>query len=133
LERLLPIRSQFVVSGSIRDSFLVPMPVGAALVPLMRALWESLKAQGFGCLLVFDPADGLRVYLDERETRELAERLFDVKLAGGAQMVSLETLTGVMKKVVAERETRSALIVDFASRLTRHADHPSEAEHRFFV
>ena len=30
LERLLPIRSQFVVSGSIRDSFLVPMPSGAA-------------------------------------------------------------------------------------------------------
>jgi hypothetical protein len=133
LDRLLPIRSQYVVSGSIRDSFLVPMPAGAALVPLLRALWESLKRHGFGCLLVFDPADGLRVYPDERETRELAEQLFDVKLAGGAQMISLETLTGVMKKLVAERETRAALIVDFASRLTRHADHPSEAEHRFFV
>jgi hypothetical protein len=133
LERLLPIRSQFVVAGSIRDSFLVALDSGPALMPLLRALWERLKANGYGCLLVFDPADGLRVYPDERDVRELAERLFEVKLAGGAQMVSLETLTGVMKKVTAERETRCALVLDFASRLTRHADHLTEAEHRFFV
>ncbi|MEP6701898.1 MAG: AAA family ATPase [Betaproteobacteria bacterium] len=133
LERLLPIRSQFVVAGSIRDSFLVPLTSGPALMPLLRALWESLKGNGFSCLLVFDPADGLRAYPDEREVRELAERLFEVKLAGGAQMVSLETLTGVMKKLTAERENRCALVLDFASRLTRHADHLSEGEHRFFV
>jgi hypothetical protein len=133
LERLLPIRSQFVVGGSIRDTFLVDLASGPALVPLLRALWETLKAQGFSCLLVYDPADGLRVYPDEREMRELAERLFEVKLAGGTQMVSLETLANVMKKLVAAREARCALVVDFASRVTRHADHPSETEHRFFV
>jgi ATP-dependent Clp protease ATP-binding subunit ClpB len=84
LERLLPIRSQFVVSGSIRDSFLVPLSSGPALAPLLRAVWESLKAHGYTCMLVFDPADGLRVYPDEHETREQAERLFDLKLAGAA-------------------------------------------------
>src|SRR3954463_8482964 len=76
LERLLPIRSQFVIAGSIRDSFLVPLPSGPLLAPLLRALWESLRARGFAFLLVFDPADGLRAYPDERESRELAERLF---------------------------------------------------------
>src|SRR3954463_5565725 len=76
LERLLPIRSQFVIAGSIRDSFLVPLASGPVLAPLLRALWESLRAKGFSCLLVFDPADGLRAYPDERESRELAERLF---------------------------------------------------------
>src|SRR4029453_13503544 len=90
LERMLPIRSQFVVAGSIRDSFLVPLSGGPALMPLLRALWESLKGQGYACLLVFDPADGLRAYPDERDVRELVERLFEVKLAGGSQMVSLE-------------------------------------------
>ena len=133
LERLLPIRSQFVIAGAIRDSFLANLAGGPALVPLLRALWESLKAQGFTFLMVFDPADGLRVYPDEREARELAERLFDLKLAGGSQMVSLESLTGLMKKLTGERETRCALVLDFASRLTRHADHLGEGEHRFFV
>ena len=64
LERLLPIRSQFVISGSIRDSFITPLAGGPALVPLVRALWESLKASDYRFFLVVDPADGLRVYPD---------------------------------------------------------------------
>ena len=132
-ERMLPIRAQFAVSGNIRDSFLVDLAGNPALVPLLRALWELLKARGYRCLLVYDPADGVRVYPDEPEPRELAERLFDLKLAAGARMVSLETLAALMKKLAAERAARCALVLDFASRLTRHADHLSEGEHRFFV
>src|SRR4051812_5483215 len=116
LERLLPIRSQFVVSGSIRDSFLTQLPSGAALVPLVRTLWESLKARDYRFFLVYDPADGLRVYPDEPAQREMAERLFDLKLASGCQMVSLETLGNVMKNLAAQREARCALVLDFASR-----------------
>ena len=133
LERLLPIRSQFAVSGSIRDNFIAAPASGAALVPLLRALWETLKQRDYRLCLVYDPADGLRVYPDEPAQRELATRLFDLKLVNGSQVMSLETLAGVMKKLVAEREARCALVLDFASRLTRQAEHLSEAEHRFFV
>ncbi|HZX33510.1 MAG TPA: AAA family ATPase, partial [Rhodocyclaceae bacterium] len=103
------------------------------LVPLLRALWESLRSQGYRCLLVFDPADGIRVYPNEAEPRELAERLFDLKLANGCQMISLESLAALMKNLAAQREARCALVLDFASRLVRHADHLAEGEHRFFV
>src|ERR1035437_3205530 len=106
LERLLAIRSQFVVSGAIRDSFLTPLASGVALVPLLRALWEALKGHDYRFFLVFDPADGLRVYPDEPSARELAERLFDLKLSGGCQVMSLETLSGVMKKLSVQREAR---------------------------
>ncbi|HEX8957681.1 MAG TPA: AAA family ATPase [Burkholderiaceae bacterium] len=133
LERLLPIRSQFVVSGAIRDSFIVTMASGAALVPLIRAAWETLKKRGYRFFLVYDPADGLRVYPDEPAERELATRLFDLKLSNGCQPVSLETLAGIMKRLSTEREVRCALVVDFASRMTREAQHLSEGEHRFFV
>ena len=132
-ERLLPIRAQFVIAGSIRDSFVVPVAGRPALVPLLRALWERLAAQGFACLLVFDPADGLRVYPEEAETVAQAQGLFDLKLANGCQMISLESLSKLMKTLTASREARCALVLDFASRLTRQADHLSEAEHRFFV
>ncbi len=133
LERLLPIRSQFVISGNIRDSFLVQLDSGPALVPLLRTLWVSLAARDFRFLLVFDPADGLRIYPNEPTARELAERLFDLKLTNGGQMVSLETLGNIMKKLGNQREARCALVLDFASRLTRHPDHLGEGEHRFFV
>ncbi|WP_018610704.1 AAA family ATPase [Uliginosibacterium gangwonense] len=133
LERLLAIRSQYVISGNIRDSFLVPQPGGPVLLPLLRALWETLKAQGYRCLLVYDPVDGLRVYPNEAEPKALAERLFELKLANGSQQISLETLNNVMRNLSAQREARCALLVDFASRLTRQADHLSEAEHRFFI
>ncbi|MEY2633641.1 MAG: hypothetical protein RIR00_2295 [Pseudomonadota bacterium] len=133
LERLLPIRSQFILSGNIRDSFLAPLPGGPALVPLLRALWETLKAQGYACLLVHDPADGIRVYPNEAQPRELAERLFELKLASGSQPISLESLGKLMQNLAAQRECRCALLLDFASRLTRQPDHLGEGEHRFFV
>lgn len=133
LINLLPIRAQFVVSGNIRDSFLLSASDGPALLPLQRALWESLKAQGYGCLLVYDPADGIRAYPNEAPVRELAQRLFDLKLAAGSQMLSLESLGALMKKLAAQKEVRCALLLDFASRLTRQPDHLAEPEHRFFV
>ena len=133
LERLLPIRSQFVVAGNIRDSFLVPLASGPTLVPLLRALWEQLQRQDFRCLLVYDPSDGVRVYPDDAARRELAERLFDLKLASGSQIISLESLSKLMQAVSSTREARCALVVDFASRLARQPDHLSEGEQRFFV
>jgi hypothetical protein len=65
-ERLLPIRSQFIVSGNIRDSLLTPSAAGAPLlVPLLRGLWDALKRQGYRYLLIYDPADGVRIYPNE--------------------------------------------------------------------
>ncbi|AZP11062.1 AAA family ATPase [Undibacterium parvum] len=133
LHRLLPIRSHYVISGSIRDSFLMPLNQGMALVPLARALWESLKARDYRFLLIYDPSDGLRVYPDEPVQRELASRLFDLKLADGCQIISLESLSKLMKKLSGEREARCALVLDFASRISRQAEQLGEAEHRFFV
>ena len=134
LERLLPIRSQFVVSGNIRDNLLLPLPGGApVLVPLLRGLWEKLKAAGHRYLLVFDPADGLRVYPAEPAVADLAVRIHDLKLQDGVMPMGLESLAGLMRRLTASREARCALVVDFASRLARAADHLDAGEHRFFV
>ena len=134
LERLLPIRSQYVVSGNIRDSILLPLADGqTTLVPLLRGLWEKLRGHGYRFLLVYDPADGLRVYPNEPEPLELATRLFELKLQDGAMPVGLETLAATMRKLAACREARCALLLDFASRIARAADHLDGGEHRFFV
>ena len=133
LTRLLPIRSQFVVAGNIRDSFLTPYEQGTTLAPLLRCLWAHLAPLDYRFLLVFDPVEGLRPYPNEPATVELATKLFDLKLADGVMPMSLENLVGVMRKVASQREARCALVVDFASRLTRQPDHLDANEHRFFV
>ena len=84
-------------------------------------------------LLVYDPVDGLRPYPNEPEAIEQATRLFELKLADGAMAMSLEHLVGVMRKVATMREARCALVVDYASRISRQPDRLDAAEHRFFV
>lgn len=133
LKRLLPIRSQFVLSGNIRDSFLTPVSGGSTIAPLLRCLWTHLAQIDYRLLLVYDPVDGLRPYPNEPAVIEQATKLFDLKLVDGAMPTSLESLVGIMRKVVAQRNTRCALVVDYASRLTRQPDHLDANEHRFFV
>ncbi len=134
LTRLLPIRSQFVLAGNIRDSFLTPVDdATTTLAPLLRCLWAHLSALDYRFLLVFDPVEGLRPYPNEPAAVELATKLFELKLADGVMPMSLENLIGVMRKVAGMREARCALVVDYASRLTRQPDHLDANEHRFFV
>jgi len=133
LTRLLPIRSQMVLAGNIRDSFLTPHAAGLTLAPLLRCMWTHLQPLDYRFVLVFDPIDGLRPYPNEPAVVEQATRLFDLKLADGVMAMSLENLIGIMKKVGAQREARCALVVDFASRLTRSPDRLDANEHRFFV
>lgn len=133
LQRLLPIRAQFVVAGNIRDSFLTSATQQPALVPLLRVLWDTLNPLHYRLMLVYDLVDGIRVYPDEPELRTLANRLFDLKLAEGGQQISIETLGNLMKAVSRQREVRCLLLVDFASRLPMQVNQLSAAEHRFFV
>ena len=133
LERLLPIRSQFVLSGNIRDSFLTPLAAGLVVAPLLRCLWTHLSRLDYRCLLVYDPVGGVRAYPREPQVLELASRLFELRQQEGGTPISLEGLVGLMEKVAAQREARCGLVIDFASRVLRHPDHMDAAEHRFFV
>jgi hypothetical protein len=133
LTRLTSIRSQFVVAGNIRDSFLTPLDSRATLAPLLRCLWVHLARVDYRFILVYDPIEGLRPYPNEPAVIDQATRLFDLKLTDGAMPLSLENLVATMKKVAGQREARCALVIDFASRLSRQADHLDANEHRFFV
>ncbi|MDR1934136.1 MAG: AAA family ATPase [Candidatus Accumulibacter sp.] len=134
LERLLPIRAQFVVAGNIRDHFLTPLGNGVLTpAPLTRCLWSSLRRQDYRFLLIYDPVEGLRPYPNEPDAVALATRLFDLKLQDGYMPMSLERLAGIMKRLTRTRNARCALLIDFASRLARHPDQLCAEEHAFFL
>ncbi|MDR1647373.1 MAG: AAA family ATPase [Zoogloeaceae bacterium] len=137
LTRLLPIRSQFIISGNIRDHFLTPVAGGSSdrmtPAPLRRCLWAALEQQGYRFLLIYDPVDGLRPYPHEEGVMDRAKQLFDLKFQDGVMPMSLDRLSLLMKDLARTREARCALLIDFASRLARHPDQLDAAEHRFFL
>ena len=134
LDRLIAIRSHFVLSGNIRDTFLIDLGGSPTLAPVMRALWLRLKQRGYAYFVVWDRVDGISVYPKEAAAQRDASSMLGLKLKeDGTMAASLDALYDVMKRAVALREARVAVVVDFASRISSNAQHPSAEEQRFFV
>jgi ATP-dependent Clp protease ATP-binding subunit ClpA len=104
---LLPIKSQFIFSGNIRDTFLIASEKGDyAPIDFYSLLWIVLRSMGFKKLEVFDPIDGLRVFPGDGKTVPAA--MTDVVLS-----------ERIVKKL--EEKERVAIVIDFASRLSKES------------
>ncbi|MCG9478513.1 MAG: AAA family ATPase [Actinomycetia bacterium] len=129
----LAVTSQFILTGNVRDSFLISGEASAQPARLLEALWQVLKESGFQTLLVYDIVDGLRCYpsveLDPK-AHEVAESL--VGNAIGTQL-SIERLRSEMTKVVAQNTVRAAFVVDYADRLISDGSQLSEPERMLFT
>src|SRR5256885_2866521 len=118
LDATLSVHSQYVLSGNLYDSFLLPgeTPTAPArLLPLHDLLWEALRGSGYGCLLVYDPVDGLRVFPeDDEDATAVATRL----LGKLPDKPSLEALAKLMSALARPEEpVRAVFVVDYASRI----------------
>jgi hypothetical protein len=61
LVRFLPLRSQFVLSGNVRDLHIhEPAPGEITAVPLATILVDQLKGSGYQRIVTFDPIAGFR-------------------------------------------------------------------------
>ena len=61
LVRFLPLRSQFVLSGNVRDLHIhEPEPGEVTAVPLATILIDQLKSSGYQRIVTFDPIAGFR-------------------------------------------------------------------------
>jgi hypothetical protein len=68
LVRFLPLRSQFVLSGNVRDLHIhEPAPAEVTAVPLATILVDQLKGSGYQRIVTFDPRS--RVPIDCRSRR----------------------------------------------------------------
>jgi ATP-dependent Clp protease ATP-binding subunit ClpB len=72
LKHMLPVRSQFVLSGNIRDNFLIPVDGQStpAVISLVDSLWVTLSVLGYECLVVYDRVDGLRVVSNDTDLQK---------------------------------------------------------------
>jgi hypothetical protein len=95
LERFLPLRSQFVLSGNTRDLHIhEPTPGQITSVPLARALPEALKAAGYERIASFDLLSGFRGVepSDDSFLRQLG-----LTVANGAAPGGLDILTSTLE------------------------------------
>lgn len=145
IRRLLPIRSQFVLSENVRDVFLIPLEGKKRTVPLLEGLRAALDVEGYEFMLVYDRIDGLRAYPDTAEVQRRAASEFGLtvdKQTGRIVTPPLRDLIAIIKRTtnipdnVAKSATpppKTAFVLDYASRIPRSLSDLSEEVHEFFV
>jgi ATP-dependent Clp protease ATP-binding subunit ClpB len=133
IERLLPIRSQFLLTGNVRDVFLTPSSAGAYLAPLLSCLRAYLDREGYQFVLVYDRIDGMRVMPQSTYAQDRATQLLGLKLHDGVMPINLETLESIVRRAVMLRDVRVTAVIDYASRLTMSPQTPEASEYKFFV
>ncbi|MDF5757501.1 AAA family ATPase [Spongiactinospora sp. TRM90649] len=133
----LPVHSQFILYGNIRDRFLVT-PEGAArpgLLPLVPSLWVTLRAHGYDCLVVYDPVDRLLTApafgANPETVRKAAEELLPgIRWDHPHTLKELEPVLTAVAGGGARR--RAAFVIDYASRIAVSASQMREEERVLF-
>src|SRR5580765_703035 len=138
LLRFLPLKSQFVLSGNVRDQFPLALAPGAVQVlPLVPYVCAELRLAGVQHFLNYDAAQGFAIPvvlgLEPAKEREFFQRFGVAWQATGRAPASLERLFEVLEQIARATDEPVALFADFASRLLLRPDLPTECEQRCFT
>ena len=139
LLRFLPLKSQFVLSGNVRDlQFAEPRPgFGPTTVPLLQCLTSELGQAGYTRVIAYNPVRGFSVALmpGERQAAETEAVLRELGLqsAGGFAPAGLEQFAQTLERIAAAGDKVTAVIADFASQLVMRPDVLTPIEHQAFT
>ncbi|TBD09806.1 AAA family ATPase [Rhizobium ruizarguesonis] len=134
LVRFLPLKSQFVLSGNVRDLQAYEIaPDTVAALPLGLCLQRELQSCGYRDVISFSPTVGFGLPGVTNDA-ELAEVMLRNGLGSeNPKTMGLETLGQLLGSFTAATGEPAALVVDFASRLVNRADALTIAEHTLFT
>lgn len=137
LLRFLPLKSQFVLSGNIRDLQACEITPGTiAAQSFNQALCDSLLNAGYSQVLSWDPVSGFRALgrpgSDPAAGQALLSEL-GLTPVDGAASAGIDLLGTTLQRLVNRAGDPVALIVDFASRLVLRNDSLNAAEHQLFT
>jgi energy-coupling factor transporter ATP-binding protein EcfA2 len=135
LLRFLPLKSQFVLSGNVKD--LQTQEVGSgsiAAVSLPGVLAAELTEAGFGQILTYEPISGFRVAgATDAVESDAVLNTFGLNPANGSAPAGSDLLGVTLERVVTSDGPATAVIIDFSSRLVMRPDHVSPSEHQLFT
>lgn len=137
LIRFLPLKSQFVLSGNIRDlqaCEIAPNVITPQTFQL--TLYRTLREVGYSQVLIWDPLYGFYgLETPDLPTADVDRLLQDLGLnpENGRASAGVDLLSCALERFVNLNGEPIALIIDFASRISVRADNLSAAEHQLFT
>jgi ATP-dependent Clp protease ATP-binding subunit ClpA len=137
LLRFLPLKSQFVLSGNIRDFQIEDKPNGAVVRSFTSYLNNELKSYGYSHVLCYDVVNGFQntesvLNQNNIEIENLMKHL-GLQPENGRLTADMVLFEEVLDKMATWQGEPIALVVDFASRLITNQNAISDSEHRLFT
>jgi MoxR-like ATPase len=136
-QRFLPLKSQFVFSGNVRD--LQTAEVSAGIVtaqPLNQSIAATFKQMGYAHALLYEPILGFSCLKlpggDAVRGEEVLQQL-GLTVQNGHANANLDILATVLEQIVERQGEPFALVVDFAARLLARPADLSGPEHHLFT
>ena len=135
LQRFLPLKSQFVLTGNIRDLQIRTLGEAVTAVPLKALLGASLHEAGYSSVIDFDPVSGFTVAPGPSDGGADDSVLSRLGLNGSGPNVPAgpDLFSAALERFVGMDGAPVALVADLASRLVVRADSLSQAEHLLFT
>ena len=137
LRRFLPMKSQFVLSGNIRDYHLITKQTSAPFTaPIMSVLRTELSDYGYGSILRYDPVTGFQSLAESPLEQEQDQKFMgEIGLSpvNGTAVAGIDLLAQTIGQFVDYTGSPAALVIDFASRLVLRSDGLSEREQALFT
>jgi hypothetical protein len=137
LLRFLPLKSQFVLSGNVRDLQACEAAPGVVTAqPLANVLADKLREAGHAHVVGWNPVSGFCVIQAPGASPGAADevlRQLGLNAAQGTAPGGIDLLGATLERLLAHAGPPIALLIDFASRLLVRADSPSAAEHALFT
>ena len=144
--RFLPVKSQFIFSGNIRDRYPLfvennaaeDAPVKYIPLSLVHYVSESLRLRGFQYFLEYNTIQGFTPVGFRAEQRQDAQKFFSDNFKvtfdpNGAYKCSLEKSLELTEKIIAWKDHFIAVFFDFASRYIPRVDSLQAGEHEYFT
>lgn len=137
LIRFLPLKSQFILSGNVRDLQACEISPGVITPQSFPAtLCDVLREAGYPQVIVWDPVTGFKIPEGRAPGSNSAEdmlRRVGLTPVDGVAAGGIDILAATIERVVNLTGDPVALIVDFASRLAVRAEMLSAPEHNLFT
>ena len=136
LTRFLPLKSQFVLSGNVRDLHVHNIGGEAVAATLGDVVAATLHGAGYEDVLRYNPVTGFEALPRPDGSRSGGEQLLQrlgLTDSDGRAPAGPDLFGATLDRFVHSDGPPMALIVDFASRLIVRVDSLTAAEHQLFT
>ncbi len=136
--RFLPLKSQFVISGNVRDRFpRINIQGDINILPLVAYLTAELVEAGIERVISYDPARGFRLPPSVGRDPKVDQAYFaDYGIpfdSEGCAPASIERFFELSTKIVNVASEPTAIIADFAARMIVQPERLIDKEHQGFT